>query len=121
MESPAVSPEFVTLYRRAFDEYGVQALWNMRRFAEPTVGDTLVVARALRVEGDLRALVLPEEIERVCGATTLNVDSIRYSTDIDIFHDREVLVTSTSLADTRTRLRHARTSRRSNKLLLESH
>ena len=45
---PAKSPDFVTLYRRAFAEYGALALWNMRSFEAPTPEDALVVARALR-------------------------------------------------------------------------
>jgi hypothetical protein len=61
-------PEFVTLYRRAFADYGAQALWNMRGFETPTREDALVVARALRVEGDMQARFLGEEIEQVCRA-----------------------------------------------------
>ena len=61
-------PEFVMLYRRAFAEYGVQALWNMRVFETPTQEDALVVARALRIEGDMQARSLAEQIERVCRA-----------------------------------------------------
>jgi hypothetical protein len=67
-ESLVESPEFVTLYRRAFAEYGTQALWNMRAFEMPTAEDALVVARALRVEGDMGARFLAEDIERVCHA-----------------------------------------------------
>jgi hypothetical protein len=67
-ESSGQSPELLALYRRAFEVYGAQALWNVRRFEAPEPGDALVVARALRVEGDLPALVLAEEIERVCRA-----------------------------------------------------
>jgi len=59
-------PEFVTLYRRAFADYGAQALWYMRLLEEPPEEDTLVVARALRIEGDMKARFLAEQIERVC-------------------------------------------------------
>jgi hypothetical protein len=61
-------PEFVALYRRAFADYRVQALWNMRFFERPTEADALVVARALRVEGDMQARRLAEQIEQVCRA-----------------------------------------------------
>jgi hypothetical protein len=59
---------FVSLYRRAFTEYGTQALWNKRSLEEPTRDDALVVARALRIEGDLEARRLAEQIEQACRA-----------------------------------------------------
>ena len=36
-------------------EFGTRALWNKRMIEEPTPEDALVVARALRVEGDREA------------------------------------------------------------------
>jgi hypothetical protein len=60
--------DFASLYRRAFAEYGTQALWNKRRFEEPTPEDALVVARALRIEGDRDARCLAEQIEQACRA-----------------------------------------------------
>lgn len=51
------------LYRRAFAEYGTQALWNKRMLEEPTPEDALVVARALRIEGDRAARRIAEKIE----------------------------------------------------------
>jgi hypothetical protein len=65
---PANPPGFVALYRRAFAEYGALALWNMRSFEAPTPEDALVVARALRIEGNLQARRLAEQIEQVCRA-----------------------------------------------------
>jgi hypothetical protein len=65
---PEPLPEFVALYRRAFADYRVQALWNMRFFERPTEEDALVVARALRVEGDMKARALAEQIEQICRA-----------------------------------------------------
>ena len=62
------SPEFVSLYRCAFAEYGARALWNLRAFESPTPEDALVVARALRIEGDMPARILAERIERACLA-----------------------------------------------------
>ncbi|MGA3040738.1 MAG: hypothetical protein ABSF54_08125 [Bryobacteraceae bacterium] len=58
----------MTLYRRAFAEYGTRALWNKRLLEEPTKEDALVVARALRTEGDREARRLAEQIEQVCSA-----------------------------------------------------
>ena len=62
------TPEFVTLYRRAFAEFGAMALWNLRAFDSPTPEDALVVARALRIEGNLKARRLAEQIEQACRA-----------------------------------------------------
>lgn len=59
---------FKRLYRRAFAEYGTQALWNKRMLEEPTPDDALVIARALRIEGDREARKLAEQIERACRA-----------------------------------------------------
>jgi len=67
-EQSTALPEFVTLYRSAFAKYKAQALWNMRVFDSPTPEDALVVARALRIEGDMQARALAEQIERVCRA-----------------------------------------------------
>jgi hypothetical protein len=57
-----------SLYRRAFTEYGTHALWNKRPVESPTAEDALVVARALRLEGDLGARQLAEQIEQACRA-----------------------------------------------------
>jgi hypothetical protein len=65
MTEPTPRPEdFASLYRRAFAEYGAQALWNRRMFEEPTREDALAVARALRIEGDRDARRLAEQIEQ---------------------------------------------------------
>ena len=61
-------PDLTTLYRRAFAEYGTLALWSLRSLEAPTPEDALVVARALRIEGDLRARRLAEQIEQACRA-----------------------------------------------------
>jgi len=68
MQAPQQPPDFVSLYRRAFAEYGARALWNKRLLEAPTPEDALVVARALRVEGDRAARRLAEEIEQACRA-----------------------------------------------------
>ena len=57
-----------SLYRQAFAQYGTRALWNKRLIEKPTPEDALVVARALRVEGDRAARRLAERIEEACRA-----------------------------------------------------
>jgi hypothetical protein len=61
--------DYLALYRQAFAEYKSGALWNTRAFDRPTREDALIVARELRLEGDMRARALAEEIERACLAT----------------------------------------------------
>src|SRR5712672_3001794 len=69
MTTETPKPEdFASLYRRAFTEYGTRALWNKRELEAPTPADALVVARALRVEGNREARQLAEQIERACRA-----------------------------------------------------
>lgn len=57
-----------SLYRRAFAEHGTRALWNKRELEAPTPADALVVARALRTEGNREARRLAEQIEWACRA-----------------------------------------------------
>jgi hypothetical protein len=69
MATEQLPPEdFASLYRRAFAEYGTHALWNKRALEVPTPEDALVIARALRVEGNREARHLAELIERACRA-----------------------------------------------------
>ena len=65
---PEQSEDLARLYRRAFAECGARALWNKRELETPTPADALVVARALRVEGNREARRLAEQIERACHA-----------------------------------------------------
>jgi hypothetical protein len=67
-DTPPEPETLATLYRRAFAEYGTQALWNKRMLEEPTPDDALVIARALRIEGDREARKLAEDIEKACHA-----------------------------------------------------
>jgi hypothetical protein len=60
--------DFVNLYRRAFAEFGTRALWNKRQIEMPSKEDALVVARALRIEGNRAARELAEQIEQACHA-----------------------------------------------------
>ncbi|MBI5191512.1 MAG: hypothetical protein HZA22_12700 [Nitrospirae bacterium] len=60
--------DFEALYHSAFKVFGSRALWNVRELDKPAPEDALVVARFLRVEGNLAARRLAEEIERACRA-----------------------------------------------------
>ena len=68
IDTPSEPETLASLYRRAFAEYGTQALWNKRMLEEPTQEDALVIARALRIEGDREARKLAEQIEKACRA-----------------------------------------------------
>jgi len=59
---------FATLYRRAFADYGTQALWNMRPIEDPTPADALAITKALRTHGGMEGRRLAERIEKVCRA-----------------------------------------------------
>jgi hypothetical protein len=63
MERETVSGDLANLYRRAFAEFGASALWSSRPVADPTAEDALAITRSLRVEGNLEARRLAEEIE----------------------------------------------------------
>ncbi len=65
---PIPVPEFAILYRRAFDEFGAVALWSSRPVANPTPEDALAITWTLRVEGNLEARRLAEQIEQACRA-----------------------------------------------------
>jgi hypothetical protein len=56
--------DYSALYQRAFEEFGAVALWNKARLAEPSPEHALVIARALRVEGNRAARALAEAIEK---------------------------------------------------------
>lgn len=60
--------EIAALYAQAFAEFGTRALWNIRQFESPTVGEALSVARHLRIEGNMAARRLAERIEKVARA-----------------------------------------------------
>jgi hypothetical protein len=66
--STNLSGDYRALYDQAFQEFGALALWNSRRLSTPTTADAIAVARALRVEGNLRARALAERIEAACRA-----------------------------------------------------
>jgi hypothetical protein len=63
------APEAVVrLYRQAFAEFGIRALWNWRRMEHPTITQALAIAASLRAEGDLEARALAIAIEQACRA-----------------------------------------------------
>jgi hypothetical protein len=68
MTEPECPDDLVTLYRRAFAEYGARALWNMRPAEEPTPADALAITKALRTHGRLEGRRLAERIEELCRA-----------------------------------------------------
>ena len=61
-------PSLLSLYHRASAEYGTRALWNKPLLETPTPEDALVVARALRIEGDREARRLAEQIQQASHA-----------------------------------------------------
>ena len=67
-ETLTAPADFVTLYRRAFKEYGTQALWNMRPLENPTPADALAITKALRPHGGMEGRCLAERIEKLCRA-----------------------------------------------------
>ncbi len=56
------------LYHKAFAEFGASALWSSRPVSNPTAADARAITHTLRVEGDLRARRLAEQIEAACRA-----------------------------------------------------
>ena len=58
--------ELTILYRRAFAEFGTSALWSRRPLPDPTPADAMAITRTLRVEGNLHARQLAEDIEQAC-------------------------------------------------------
>jgi hypothetical protein len=68
ISEPVDAPDFVTLYRRAFKQFGGAALWSSKPVPDPTPADALAITHSLRVEGNLQARLLAEEIEQACRA-----------------------------------------------------
>jgi hypothetical protein len=60
--------EVAALYHAAFAAYGAQALWNLREADDPTTEQALLVAHQLRVNGDMKARRLAEQIEQAARA-----------------------------------------------------
>jgi hypothetical protein len=69
MTVESTQPEFENLYHRAFADYKLRALWNVRELEHPSPEEALTITRNLRVEGDLSARRLAEQIELACRAS----------------------------------------------------
>ena len=63
------SADLISLYRRAFAEYGTRALWNMRPVEDPAAADALAITKALRTHGGMEGRRLAERIEKLCHAS----------------------------------------------------
>lgn len=63
---PEKAEDFAALYRRAFNDFGASALWSSRPVPNPMPEDALAITSSLRLEGDLRARRLAEQIEKAC-------------------------------------------------------
>lgn len=69
MSTTSAEPDDLThLYRRAFEEHGTRALWNMRAVKDPTPADALAITNALRTHGRMEGRRLAERIEALCRA-----------------------------------------------------
>ena len=60
--------DLVSLYRRAFADFGPRALWSSKAVAEPTAADALAITGALRTHGGMDGRRLAERIEELCRA-----------------------------------------------------
>ncbi len=56
------------LYREAFQDFGMRALWSSRPVDQPTIGDLLAITESLRVEGGVSGRRLAEQIIAACRA-----------------------------------------------------
>jgi hypothetical protein len=65
---PGPPEDLVSLYRRAFAEFGTLALWNMRPVDNPTPAHALAITNALRTYGRMEGRRLAERIEALCRA-----------------------------------------------------
>lgn len=112
-KTDAPSEDFATLYHRAFADYKLRALWNVREVEHPTAEEAMLITRSLRVEGEtpavwrsrsnepvvplskiqtdvLRLLAAHRDPESYAGGSTpLNRAVPRFSGDINVFHNRQ--------------------------------
>jgi hypothetical protein len=56
------------LYREAFKDYGLRALWSSRAANDPTIADLLAITESLRREGGVSGRRLAERIVSGCRA-----------------------------------------------------
>jgi len=64
----AAPEDLRALYRQAFHDYGLRALWSSRPVAEPTIADILAITESLRVEGGIAGRRMAEQIVTACRA-----------------------------------------------------
>jgi hypothetical protein len=62
------SEDLRALYRKAFRDYGLRALWSSRPVPDPTIADILAVTESLRVEGGISGRRLAQQIVTACRA-----------------------------------------------------
>jgi hypothetical protein len=63
------APEHLrALYREAFRDYGLRALWSSRPVEQPSIADALAITEGLRVEGGIAGRRLAERIVAACRA-----------------------------------------------------
>ena len=68
MDVEVTGTDYEALYHRAFADYRVHALWNIRELEHPTPEEAMTITRSLRIEGNLNARRLAEQIEQACRA-----------------------------------------------------
>jgi hypothetical protein len=68
MDVQQTDTDYEALYHRAFAEHRLRALWNWRELEHPTPEENWTITRSLRVEGNLNARRLAEQIEQACRA-----------------------------------------------------
>lgn len=68
---PTEPSNFASLYRQAFEKFGPSALWSSKPVPNPTPADALAITQSLRVEGNLQARLLAEQIEQACQSSRL--------------------------------------------------
>lgn len=64
----AADPEWLVLYREAYERFRLSALWSYRQLEQPTVDHARSTARSLRRQGDMRAWRHAARMLRACDA-----------------------------------------------------
>jgi hypothetical protein len=68
MDDQNRNDEIARLYRQAFADYGVMALWSNRPVPNPGPADALAITKALRTHATMDGRRLAERIEALCRA-----------------------------------------------------
>jgi len=64
----AAEPQWLTLYREAFERFALSALWNSKQLDQPTPEHARVIARQLQTRGDMRAWRHAARLKVACDA-----------------------------------------------------